>query len=98
MNNNLLKTLPESIGELGRLKILNCSFNKLKRLPDGVGNLKELEELHLQGNPALCVLPNKLSQAKCLSKLVLDVGRYTHPPNELVRQGTIPVLRFLAFR
>lgn len=95
MNNNLIKYLPESIVRLKNLRILSVPFNKIKRLPSNIEELNLLEELHVQGNPALCILPNTLSLCSHLSKLVLDVGRYTHPPDEIVLQGTATVLTFL---
>lgn len=70
-------------------------FNKLKRLPPNIEELNVLEELYLQGNPALCILPNTLSLCSHLSKLVLDIGRYTHPPDDVIHQGTVAILTFL---
>ncbi|CAH1390133.1 unnamed protein product [Nezara viridula] len=95
LNNNLIKYLPEGILKLKNLRILSVPFNKLKRLPSNIEELNVLEELYLQGNPALCILPNTLSFCSHLSKLVLDIGRYTHPPDDVVHQGTVAILTFL---
>ncbi|XP_014292369.1 E3 ubiquitin-protein ligase LRSAM1 isoform X2 [Halyomorpha halys] len=95
LNNNLIKYLPEGIVRLKNLRILSVPFNKIKRLPPNIEELNVLEELYLQGNPALCILPNTLSLCSHLSKLVLDIGRYTHPPDDVVHQGTTAILTFL---
>lgn len=98
MNNNLIKYLPDNIVKLKKLTVLSVPFNRLKRLPCNIEELENLEELHVQGNPALCILPNTLALCPYLGKLTLDVGRYTHPPDDVVHQGTTAVLTFLAAR
>lgn len=98
LNNNYLKTLPECLSELKDLRVLNCSFNKLKKLPLSIGNMSGLEVLHLQGNPALCALPDTLALAQNIAELTLDIGRYIHPPNSVVMQGTFIIMDFLAKR
>ena len=47
---NMLLQLPDEIGTLRNLKLLDCSRNALEHLPDGVGRLKNLGTLLLQGN------------------------------------------------
>ncbi|XP_073974457.1 E3 ubiquitin-protein ligase LRSAM1-like isoform X2 [Rhodnius prolixus] len=96
LNNNLIKYLPEGICELKHLRVLSVPFNRLKRLPVGIHHLNELEELHLQGNLALCHLPDSLCLCPRLNLLVLDIARYTHPPNDVVMEGTSAVLSYLA--
>uniref|UniRef100_A0A146M263 E3 ubiquitin-protein ligase LRSAM1 n=3 Tax=Lygus hesperus TaxID=30085 RepID=A0A146M263_LYGHE len=96
LNTNLIKVLPESITELKWLRVLSAPFNRLKKLPSNVGAMEHLEELYLQGNPALCTLPNTLCHCPRLSHLVVDIGRYTHPPNDIVLEGTSAILTFLA--
>lgn len=98
LNNNLIKYLPDNIVKLRNLKVLSVPFNRLKRLPAKIEELQSLEELNVQGNPALCILPNTLCLCPYLSKLVLDVGRYTHPPDHVVLEGTTAVLTFLGSR
>lgn len=51
-NNNLSGTLPESIGNLLHLRVLNLGFNKISGLlPTTLGNLKHLRrlEIHMNG-------------------------------------------------
>ncbi|MFX1363299.1 MAG: hypothetical protein ACFE9Y_00090 [Promethearchaeota archaeon] len=45
-----LDILPESIGNLTKLRILKLKWNKLDALPESFGNLTELEELDLEGS------------------------------------------------
>jgi hypothetical protein len=47
---NLQGTLPESIGNLTKLRELSLSHSQLEYLPDGIGNLKELNHLDLNSN------------------------------------------------
>ncbi|KAK9500978.1 hypothetical protein O3M35_002122 [Rhynocoris fuscipes] len=96
LNYNLIKYLPETICELQHLRILSVPFNRLKRLPSAIHRLMELEELHLQGNLALCYLPDNLCLCPRLNHLVLDIARYIHPPNDIVLKGTTAVLSYLA--
>lgn len=53
---NMVSQLPDEIGTLQNLKLLDCSHNALEFLPDGIGRLKHLETLSLQGN-RLVALP-----------------------------------------
>jgi Leucine-rich repeat (LRR) protein len=46
-----LSSLPEQIGDLTSLEILNLSGNQLKTLPDSIANLENLQDLDLKGNP-----------------------------------------------
>ncbi|XP_014246408.1 E3 ubiquitin-protein ligase LRSAM1-like isoform X2 [Cimex lectularius] len=98
LNNNLIKSLPDSICELKELRVLSCPFNRLKKLPQGMSAMMSLEELYLQGNPALCTLPDNLCLCPRLCQLVLDIGRFFHPPNDVVLQGTNAVLTFLGLQ
>jgi internalin A len=48
-----LSTLPEAIGQLTQLRVLDLSNNQLSALPETVQKLKKLEKLSLHGNPGL---------------------------------------------
>ncbi|MHA1672849.1 MAG: leucine-rich repeat domain-containing protein, partial [Promethearchaeota archaeon] len=45
-----LELLPDSLGELIRLRFLDLANSKLEKLPENIGNLIELEELNLKGS------------------------------------------------
>ncbi|MHA1520273.1 MAG: leucine-rich repeat domain-containing protein [Promethearchaeota archaeon] len=44
-----LELLPDSVGELIRLRFLDLTNSKLEQLPENIGNLVDLEELNLKG-------------------------------------------------
>ncbi len=44
----VLEELPESIGELSNLEVLNLKRNRLKKLPESIGKLSNLIELNLK--------------------------------------------------
>ncbi|XP_069686347.1 E3 ubiquitin-protein ligase LRSAM1-like isoform X1 [Periplaneta americana] len=96
LSSNQLKLLPDSIGQLERLHILNASSNHLKALPKSMGNLRRLKQLDLRNNKHLQQLPASLAQANSLSELMLDHDRFTHPPANVVEQGVVAIMQFLA--
>ncbi|EPS71404.1 hypothetical protein M569_03354 [Genlisea aurea] len=54
-----LKILPEALGKLRSLILLNLSNNQLQVLPDSIAGLENLEELYLSGN-LLETLPDSI--------------------------------------
>jgi Leucine-rich repeat (LRR) protein len=96
VSSNQLKLLPDSVGQLQRLRILNASSNHLKALPASVGNLKCLQCVDLRDNKHLKVLPASLALATGLKDLTLDSWRFEYPPEEIAVQGTVGILRFLS--
>ena len=58
---NKLNMLPESIGNLKALEVLNISNNNLSILPDSIAKLKALESLSLHDNQ-LTDLPDRVIQ------------------------------------
>jgi len=46
-----LEVLPEEVGALRRLKLLNAEFNRLKDYPANLGHLPDLQTLNVTGNP-----------------------------------------------
>lgn len=50
MRENKLVHIPEEIGRLTRLKVLNLSSNSLKNLPYSISKLKELQAMWLSEN------------------------------------------------
>ncbi|CAF0867503.1 unnamed protein product, partial [Didymodactylos carnosus] len=71
LSSNLLKTLPDSIGDLSYLVVLNLQNNQLEKIPDTIRTLLELEKLILSQNN-LSVLPDGLFYISSLLTLNLS--------------------------
>ncbi|KAF7848470.1 hypothetical protein BT93_L1920 [Corymbia citriodora subsp. variegata] len=67
-----LRKLPESIGKLRSLLLLNLLYTRIKELPDSIGDLKKLEEMNL-GFTQMRELPNSIGGLKSL--LILNLQR-----------------------
>lgn len=94
MSNNRLKSLPDSIGQLKNLRLLNLSDNLLKNLPSSLGQLMKLSSVDVSRNPNLKCLPKELCGAINLTTITLDIENVTYPPCEISQLGTIEVLKF----
>ncbi|GLT32401.1 hypothetical protein SLA2020_070710, partial [Shorea laevis] len=71
--NNLEGKIPESMGEMGALYVLNLSHNSLTGpIPSSLGKLRELESLDLSSNNLTGEIPQKLSDLFFLSVLNLS--------------------------
>ena len=71
--NNVTGTLPESIGILTNLRVLELSFNKLSgALPESLGNLKKLELLAFNGNILHGEIPASIGNLENLKQLHLS--------------------------
>lgn len=77
-----LTELPESIGKLKRLTLLNLSNNQLTTLPDSIGQLTELQELDLTHNN-LTSLPDFLRQLTQLKILRFPENQLKKLPESL---------------
>src|SRR5258706_3608829 len=85
-----LTELPESIGQLTKLKKLDLSWgykdekqkNQLATLPDSLGQLTQLTELNLSDNQ-LTALPDSLGQLMQLQSLNLSDNQLTALPDSL---------------
>jgi Leucine-rich repeat (LRR) protein len=51
IHNNSLTEIPEEVGELSQLKVLDVSNNNLDGLPSVLGFMSALQKLSLEGNP-----------------------------------------------
>ncbi|MFX1260061.1 MAG: leucine-rich repeat domain-containing protein, partial [Promethearchaeota archaeon] len=80
--NQGLSTLPESIGNLSSLKILELWSNKLSTLPESIGNLSSLKDLRLGGNK-LSTLPESITKLTSLQKLNLQSNQLTTLPESI---------------
>lgn len=56
-------SVPETIGDLKNLELLDLSNNELESIPKSIVNLKKLRVISLHGNP-LKILPELLSLIK----------------------------------
>ncbi|GLT89389.1 hypothetical protein SLE2022_073710 [Rubroshorea leprosula] len=82
--NKLEGTIPEAMGELRALYVLNMSHNSLTgQIPSSLGKLQQLESLDLSSNNLTSEIPQELSDLYFLSVLNLS-------NNHLV--GPIPLL------
>jgi len=84
--------LPESIGNLKNLKILNLSGNyELKSVPDSIDNLIHLEELHLDYIP-LKNLPKNLDNLINLKVLNLNGNELKVFPESISQIKSLKIL------
>lgn len=64
----MLTFVPDAIGELRYLEVLDLKDNKIAKLPDRFGNLERLLKLNLDGN-CLTSVPVCLGNLQGLSEL-----------------------------
>lgn len=67
MTENVLETLPDSIGGLTGLVELDLSWNRLMCLPNSIGDLVNLKHLTILGNRGLVNLPDTMANIPHLS-------------------------------
>ncbi|KAJ7049995.1 hypothetical protein C8F01DRAFT_1213058 [Mycena amicta] len=68
LDNNSIRTIPDSLGELKWLETLSCADNSLVELPASIGKLQKLENLDVHNN-SLTELPLSLWNCASLSRL-----------------------------
>lgn len=74
---NMLTSLPESIGDLRFLEVLDLKDNKISGLPDKFGCLERLLKLNLDGN-CLQTVPVCVGNLQTLSELSLAKNQIKH--------------------
>lgn len=79
---NLIKRVPEWIGELESLRQLYLNHNKLIKLPDSIGELKKLEVFEAIDNE-LTNLPESIGNLKSLKKLNLFNNKLKEMPSSI---------------
>jgi Leucine-rich repeat (LRR) protein len=81
---NDITTLPDDIGKLPNLLILDASNNRINGLPFEIGQLKTLKELNLANNKLFFApLTPELGKLKDLTKLDLSNNQLDDLPAEL---------------
>lgn len=78
-----LKRLPDCIGSLANLRVLDLSSNDLRGLPESIGNLKNLEELYLSKNYRFSELPESIGNLESLKILELEGTDLETLPNSM---------------
>lgn len=96
---NELHGLPQVIGRMTNLEVLNLSsnFNDFTDLPETISDLVNLRELDLSNNQ-IRALPYTFSRLGKLSKLNLDQNPLIVPPLEIANKGADAVKEFMSKR
>ncbi|MFW5688906.1 MAG: leucine-rich repeat domain-containing protein [Spirochaetota bacterium] len=71
LRDNALRSLPEELGLLAGLRVLDVSHNPLEALPDDLRELRSLEELHLD-HTRLTALPAWLAELPELQVITIE--------------------------
>lgn len=98
LNHNKLTSLPDSLGFLKQLQILEVAHNCLNSLPESVFLLPHLCRLDLRENSALTLrkLPIAIIETPMLETLLMDDSQLSCVPEDVVEKGTQGILAFLA--
>ncbi len=81
-----LERLPDDIGELFSLQVLNLENNFLKCLPNSMHKLFNLKELNLSNN-LLEEIPKYIFDLPNLEKLLIDGNNILFPPKIVIHYG-----------
>ena len=76
------KSLPESIGNLQLLSVLDVSYGKLESLPESIGKLQALSELHVSWNQ-LKSLPESIGKLQALAELHVSWNQLQSLPESI---------------
>jgi len=95
LSHNKLKKLPDSIGDLKMLQTLDVSHNSLKELPETLSKLNRLKTLDVSHNAKLKKVPKSVANCRSMEKLGLDCCSITYPPENVCKDGTQAVMKYL---
>ena len=89
--NNVTGTIPEEIGAMSTLKMIDMSDNTISgTLPSSFGNLIKLEQLDLKVNALTGTIPDPLYTLNRVKEIILDGNEFTGTINPSL--GTSPTL------
>jgi len=82
LNSNKYSTIPENIGKLKKLEILDVSYNNLISLPKAIGDLESLKFLYLNYN-LITSIPDEIGNLKNLIHTNLSHNEIINIPSSL---------------
>ena len=88
---NPLSSLPEKIGCIKSIIVLDLPFNKISTLPESIGELDKLKRLNLQ-NSILTKLPTQFVYLQGLEELFLDGNSFNVFPPEVLKLKKLKIL------
>ena len=94
MDDNMLTSLPDSIGELAGLEQLGVSSNQLAAVPETIGTLANLKQLILRWNN-LASLPDSFADLHSLEQLDLSNNLFEELPACVCRLSNLAKLRIV---
>ncbi|MBD3352480.1 MAG: TIR domain-containing protein [Candidatus Lokiarchaeota archaeon] len=89
-----IESLPDSIGNLTNLKLLDLCNSTLRELPDSIGNLRQLKTLYLCVCRRLRALPESIGNLSNLKTLDLHLGGFLSKlPQNFVKLSNLQTLK-----
>lgn len=86
-----MNNLPNAIGQLKNLRILNASKNQLEGIPESITGLTKLKAINLSQNK-LCQLPKGMGSLPSLIILILNGNELTQIPREIANLNDLITL------
>jgi hypothetical protein len=91
LEKNIIPSIPETIGKLTQLRIINFNENQLTTLPESFCSLTELTDLHLWQNQ-LTSLPESFGNLVQLNMLKIGNNQLTTLPDSIVNLTNLRTL------
>lgn len=88
-----IREIPKEIGNLIKLRDLDCPYNKIKEIPKEIGNLINLRSLDLSFNN-IKVIPEEVTKLDNLEYLLLIDNKITEIPKEINKLKKLKGLDF----